>query len=104
MLSSLIVEGNVSLDVNLREIRVGEVPIAIGRREVSCLEVLLRRAGRVVTKASLEEAIYSLDDQVSANAVEVLVHRLRKHLTDAGATTTIHTLRGVGYVLSDKRE
>lgn len=104
MLSSLIVEGNVALDVNLREIRVGEVPIAIGRREVSCLEVLLRRAGRVVTKASLEEAIYSLDDQVSANAVEVLVHRLRKHLTDAGATTTIHTLRGVGYVLSDKRE
>ena len=104
MLSSLLREGNVELDVNSRELQIAGRPVALGRREIGCLEVLLRRAGRVVTKGSLEEAIYGNDEQVSANAVEVLVHRLRKHLAEAGAVATIHTLRGVGYILSVEPE
>jgi DNA-binding response OmpR family regulator len=93
--------GNVVLDLNSGELRVAGGRIDLGRREAHGLEVLLRRAGRVVTKAALEGAVYGNDDEVSANAIEVLVHRLRKRLAEAGATIMIHTLRGIGYVLSE---
>ena len=65
------------------------------------LEQLLRRAGRVVPKRALEEGLYGFDDDVSSNTVEVLLSRLRKRLTQAGAAVTIHTLRGVGYMLAE---
>jgi len=104
MLSALIKEGNLVLDCSLRELSVADHVVPLGRREIDGLEVLLRRAGRVVTKGALEEAIYGNDEEVSANAIEVLIHRLRKRLIEADASLTIHTLRGVGYVLSQRQE
>lgn len=104
MLSAQLKEGNLIFDCNSRELVVAGQLVPLGRREVDGLEVMLRRTGRVVTKTALEEAIYGNEDEVSANAIEVLVHRLRKRLVEAGANLTIHTLRGVGYMLSDHAE
>ena len=94
--------GNVTFDTSNREVSVSGTIIEFGRREMEGLELLMRRAGRVVPKSAIEEAIYSFEEDLASNAIEVLVHRIRRRLQDAGADLHIHTLRGVGYVLSDK--
>jgi DNA-binding response OmpR family regulator len=94
--------GNVTLDTGGREVIIDGVPVEFGRREIDGLELLMRRAGRVVPKSAIEEAIYAFGEDLSSNAIEVLVHRIRRRMQEAGADMYIHTLRGVGYVLSDK--
>jgi len=94
--------GNVTLDTSNREVIIDGVPVEFGRREIDGLELLMRRAGRVVSKSAIEDGIYSFGEDLSSNAIEVLVHRIRRRMQEAGADMHIHTLRGVGYVLSDK--
>jgi len=93
--------GNLTFDTTAREVRVEAHIIKISRKEMSVLEQLMRRAGKVVPKDVLESKLYGFDEDVSANSVEAHISRLRKRLTQAGASVTIHTLRGVGYLLSD---
>ncbi|MBK5198140.1 MAG: response regulator [Methyloceanibacter sp.] len=94
--------GNVMLNTSDRVLTIDGIPVEFGRREINGLELLMRRAGRVVPKSAIEDAIYSFGDDLASNAIEVLVHRIRRRLQEAGADMHIHTLRGVGYVLSDK--
>ena len=61
------------------------------------LEVLLHRFGRVVSKEQLVEQLYSYDREVSQNAIEVYVHRVRRKISGAGIT--VRTLYGRGYLL-----
>lgn len=96
--------GNVSFDVNAREVRVGDELIKIARREMSVLEQLMRRAGKVVPKDTLESKLYGFDEEVSPNSLEASVSRLRKRLIQVGARVSIHTLRGVGYLLSEDED
>jgi DNA-binding response OmpR family regulator len=49
----------------------------------------------------LEQRLYSFDSQIGSNALEVLVHRLRRRLQEAGAPVVIHTVRGVGYLMAE---
>jgi two-component system response regulator QseB len=100
-LSVELVLGNLVFDTAGREVRVNGSPVAMPRREMEMLEHLLRRSGRVVSKRSLEEGLYGFDDDVTPNSVEVLVSRLRKRLQQTGARLTVHTLRGIGYMLAD---
>jgi DNA-binding response OmpR family regulator len=93
--------GNVALDTVGRDVRVGGIPLPLPRRECAVLEHLLRRQGRVVPKSVLEEKLYGIDDELESNAVPVHVHHLRRKLQDAAATAEIHTVRGVGYLLTD---
>jgi DNA-binding response OmpR family regulator len=64
------------------------------------LEILLRRFGRVVSKEQLVEQLYNFDKEVSYNAIEVYIHRLRKKLTGSGVEVRTHYGRGytVDYV------
>lgn len=96
-------QGNVAFDTVVRQTTVAGRPITLSRRELDTLELLMRRADRVVSKSIIEDAIYPFGEEIGSNAIEVLIHRLRKHLHAAGATVSIHTLRGVGYLLSDHR-
>lgn len=100
VLGTVLEEGNVELDTTAREVRIDEKTISISRREMEVLEQLLRRKGRVVPKDVLEDKIYGFDEEVSSNSVEVHVSRLRKRLTAANASVVVHTIRGVGYMLS----
>jgi DNA-binding response OmpR family regulator len=100
-LGSVMTAGNISFDTTGREVQVGGKTIPISRREMGVLEQLMRRVGHVVPKDVLEDRIYGFDEEVSSNSVEVHVSRLRKRLSDTGADVTIHTLRGVGYLLSE---
>lgn len=95
-------QGNLGFDTVSREVQIDGEPLLLSRRETDALELLLRRAGRVVSKPALEDALYAFGEEVGSNAVEVLIHRLRKRLQAAGADAHIHTLRGIGYLLSDR--
>jgi two-component system, OmpR family, response regulator QseB len=96
-----LVTGNMNLDITSREFRIDQQVIPLSRREWTVMEHLMRRAGKVVPKAAIEEKMYGFDEEVSSNAVEVIVSRLRKRLRDSSASQGILTFRGVGYMLKD---
>jgi DNA-binding response OmpR family regulator len=91
--------GNLCLDIASRRVRVAGADVELSVRETAMLELLLRRQGTVVTREVLEQKLYSFDAQPGSNALEVLVHRLRRRLQDCAATMRVHTVRGVGYLL-----
>ncbi|MBL8700109.1 MAG: response regulator transcription factor [Alphaproteobacteria bacterium] len=93
--------GDITLVVAERSAQVTGQPLNLPRREIALLELFMRRPGRTVTKAEIERAIYAFDDEVTANTIEVLIHRLRKRLSDAGSRVSLETLRGIGYLLRD---
>ena len=93
--------GNLTLDTVARQVFVDDRPIAFSAREVAVLEHLLRRSGRVVAKSLLESSLYGPAQEVGSNAVEVHVHRLRRHLVETGASVHVHTIRGVGYMIGE---
>jgi DNA-binding response OmpR family regulator len=95
--------GNIALDTVARQVFVGDNPVFFSAREIAVLEQLLRRSGRVVAKTRLSDNLYGLSQEVASNAVEVYVHRLRKQLVAAGASVQIHTLRGVGYLITEEK-
>lgn len=91
--------GELCMDTVGQCASLNNAPLDLLARELSVLKVLMQNAGRVVRKESLCEQISSDDDgdEVSVNAVEVYVHRLRKKLEPGGVN--IRTLRGLGYML-----
>jgi len=95
--------GNLVLETAHRQVTVGGRIVALSIREMALLELLLRRAERVVTREAIEQSLYNFEAELGSNALEVLVHRLRRKLQYAGATVQVHTLRGVGYLLSDQQ-
>jgi len=92
--------GNLVFDTVGRQLFIGGEPQTLSARELAVLEILLRRTGRVVSKRAVEDQIFGLSGDVGSNAVEVYVHRLRKSLQDLGASAAIHTIRGVGYLIT----
>ncbi|MDS1141208.1 response regulator transcription factor [Pusillimonas sp. SM2304] len=80
-----------------REVRVNGERLSLSVRELSVLEMLMARAGRVVTKRQIVNSLSAWDADFSENAVEVYVYRLRKRLEGTGAG--IQTVRGFGYLL-----
>jgi len=91
--------GRLDYDLGERILRVEGVPLSLPRRELAILDTLARRAGRVVMREHLEAQVYGYDDEISSNALEAHISRLRKRLADAGARVVLHGVRGVGYML-----
>ncbi|MGA8785891.1 MAG: response regulator [Polaromonas sp.] len=85
----------VSLNPATREARVNGQPVSLSAREWAVLEPLLARPGAVLSRAQLEEKLYSWKDEISSNAVEVYIHNVRKKL----GSELIQTVRGLGYVV-----
>lgn len=89
--------GDLRYDLRTRQFRVGDHELALPPRERTLLETLMLKAGSTVAKQALIDSIFGIDEDASADAVDIYVHRLRKKLESAQAT--IITLRGVGYLL-----
>ena len=83
----------ITLDPVDRRVEFGGEEAVLTAREFAILEILLRNAGRFVSRARLEEGIYSWGEEVGSNTVEVYVSRLRKRF----GSDVIETMRGVGY-------
>ncbi len=80
-----------------REVRVNDERLSLSVRELSVLEMLMARVGRVVTKRQIVNSLSAWDADFSENAVEVYVYRLRKR--PGGHRCSIQTVRGFGYLL-----
>jgi len=102
MLGKVLQVANLALDTEGRQVFVNGAAQLVSGQETTLLEVLMRRAGKVVPKKYLEDQLFGMTPEVGANAVEVSVHRLRKRLETIRALVEIHTVRGVGYLLADK--
>jgi two-component system, OmpR family, response regulator len=95
--SNLIQLGRLSLDLASRQARIDDVDLELSSREISLLRVLMLNAGRPVGKDQILESLVNRDAELSTNAIEVYVHRVRKKLDAAGIR--VRTLRGIGYCL-----
>ena len=91
--STWLQAGGIALDPVDRQVRFENRALTLTAREFAILEILLRHAGRFVSRARLEEGTYSWGEEVESNTVEVYISRLRKLFGPAA----IETLRGVGY-------
>lgn len=95
--------GNVTLDTGSRQVFVDGVPRVLSFREASVLDLLMRRHGRVVPKRFLEDQLFGHSEELGSNAIEVYIYRLRQQLAECGAQVVIHTVRGVGYLIAEKK-
>ena len=89
--------GGLTFDTVGRAASVHGKTVPLSSHEVGVLEILLQRFGRVVSKEQLVEQLYTYDREVTHNAIEVYIHRVRKKLEGAGVT--VRTLYGRGYLL-----
>jgi two-component system OmpR family response regulator len=93
-----LVAGAVELDVMKHEVRVRGERLELSPTEYKLLEVLMRNAGRALSRPVLLSRVWGYYDEPESNAVDLYVHYLRRKLGDA---VTISTVRGVGYRLDE---
>jgi len=93
--------GRIKLDIDGRRCFVDQVAMDLTAREFAVVELLLLRAGRVVTRSQILDLLYGWEDSHATNTVEVLIYRLRKKLDFSG--WHLKTIRGMGYLLEAYR-
>lgn len=99
--SDVLRVANLTLDSLTREVRVDDTAVTLAPKEQLLLEHLMRRPDAVVSKLFLEDNIYGTSGDSAANSLEVLIHRLRARLRELGARVLVHTVRGVGYMITE---
>ena len=92
---------DLELDTAVRVARRGGEPLRLSRREYSLLEFLLRHPRRVQSRARILEHVWDDNFDPVANVIEVLIARLRRKVDRPNRPPLLHTIRGVGYVLTD---
>lgn len=100
--SPLLHHGALVFDTVGRRVSHEGKPIELSARELAVLELLLLRAGRVVSKENIVNHLYGWGDEVGLNAIEVYVYRIRKKLEPLGCE--IRTVRGMGYLMERPHE
>lgn len=101
-LDAVLKLGNMKFSPSENLLSINGKQIDFSLKEKNTLERLMRLPGRVVSKDDLQSALYGYGDEGSQNSVEVIIHRLRKKIEDAGADIEIRTLRGIGYLIKTK--
>jgi two-component system OmpR family response regulator len=91
----LVTIGDIDVDLAARSVHRAGRPVALTQREWSLFEAFVQRPQQLLSKARLEERLYSFDAEIESNTIEVYVARLRKKL----GAETIETVRGMGYRL-----
>lgn len=95
--SSTLTIGPLTLDLGLRTASLDGTELELTGREWDVLQHLMLAAPKVLSKKKLMESLGSWDSEISPNAIEIYVSRLRAKLADSGVT--IRTVRGIGYRL-----
>ncbi|WBF46282.1 quorum sensing response regulator transcription factor QseB [Serratia rubidaea] len=96
-LSAQLTHGRLVFDTAARSVTLDGALVTLTPRELAVLELFLHNKGRVLARPLIQEKLYSWDDEVSSNAVEVHIHHLRRKLGNG----FIRTVHGVGYTLGD---
>jgi two-component system response regulator TctD len=93
--------GRLSFREVTGEVLCEEAPLRLRPSEVRLFSLLLREAGSVISKAVIEQTLSEFGKEITPNAIEVLVSRLRKALNEANTGVSLVTIRGFGYVLKE---
>ena len=93
--AALLSNGIVTLDQASHEARCGDAAVILSAREFALLHALLLRPGTILTRAELEERIYGWNEEVESNAVDFLIHGVRKKL----GADIIKNVRGAGWMV-----
>jgi len=96
-------EGNLVLDITKRVVKRGKSIIGLTPTEFTLLQYLLEHKGEVVTRIMISENVWGYDFDSMTNVIDVHMTNLRKKIDAKGEKPLIHTLRGVGYVLEEKK-
>lgn len=99
--SRVIEHGGLTVDLERKRAMIGGKPLELSQREYSILEFLFSNVGAIVGKDKIAGAVASWDEQISPNAIEVQISRLRTKLEPAGIA--IRTIRGLGYLVEAPR-
>jgi two-component system OmpR family response regulator len=91
--------GDLTLDPLTRQVARAGRPIALTQREFAILELLLRHAGRVLTRDQIAAGAWELDAEHASNVIDVFIRNLRRKIDDPHEHKLLHTIRGVGYSL-----
>lgn len=100
--SNLLTVGDLVLDPGARTVRRGSVNIDLSAKEYALLEYLMRNAGRVLSRETIEDHIWNYDYEGGTNVVDVYISYLRKKIDTKGLPRLIHTVRGAGYVIREE--
>ena len=95
--SAIISVGKLQLDTTSRAATYNSASLNLSARELAVLEILMLKAGKVVNKEQMLEKLCNFDEDISDNALEVYLHRVRKKLEHSDIS--IRTIRGLGYLL-----
>ena len=90
---------DLQIDTAARRVTRQSKDIPLSKKEFALLECLALRTGHIVTRSEILESLYSFDDEVESNVVEVFIRSLRRKIDDPFETRLIHTKRGHGYFL-----
>ncbi|WP_343561807.1 response regulator transcription factor [Kiloniella sp. b19] len=95
--SPVIEVGALQFDSNTRTVLLKGEALDLPKRELCLIELLVMKAGKVISKNQIAESLAGFDDEITSNAIELYVSRLRKKLS--GSELKIKTVRGLGYLL-----
>ena len=95
--------GDLVLDPNARTATVGGQPLRLTAKELALVEYLLTRVDEVVTRTEISEHVWDDSFDSLSNVVDVTVYRLRKKIDGDRSERLLHTVKGVGYLLSSHR-
>ena len=96
----LLACGDLIFDRRSREARRGERALDLTSKEIALLEMLMRNAGRTVTRKTLIDSVWDRENDPESNVLDVYARRLRVKLTATGEPPLLHTIRGIGFRLS----
>jgi DNA-binding response OmpR family regulator len=99
VLPTLLRAGEVTLDQQSRRVTVRGTDVDLSPKEFALLELLLRNAGRVLSRDQIIERVWGYDAELEDTIVDLYVHYLRRKLASAGAQRVIETVRGAGYTI-----
>jgi len=101
---SQLAVGDLSIDLLARKVTRDGQRIDLTAKEFALLSVLARRRGQVLSKTSIAELVWDMNFDSNTNVVEVAIKRLRAKIDGPFETSLLHTIRGMGYVLEERRE
>ena len=100
----IIKVGDLELDTRRRSARRGGTELDLTSKEYNLLELLMLRTGQIVTRADVWEQLYDFDQEMESNVIDVFVAYLRKKVERPDLPKLIHTRRGQGYILEERKD
>jgi DNA-binding response OmpR family regulator len=100
----VITVGGLEIDTRSHRVSIDGAAVSLTTKEYALLEYLARNAGQIVGREEIGEHVWNQDFDTFSNLIEVYINRLRRNIEKVSSKKLIHTIRGAGYMLEERRE